>query len=134
MSNLTPPDYYKVDLQECLDSLQNNKAHITVLNEAKQHNELLIYAPLTTHSSHAWPDNSLELCLLPSHKKIGTINASDHDMLISTYISMHSGSRIDVNLVPRSVTFYSNCKVAGMRLGIKDNLRTMKMSCVLLHH
>ena len=41
--NLTPPDYYKVDLQESLDSLQNKKAHITVLNEA---NELLLHAPL----------------------------------------------------------------------------------------
>ena len=129
LSNSTPPTEYSADLQDSLHTFHSSKAHISVLMESEQQNPLLLHTPLLTPQTHKWPDDSTEFCDFPSHKTIGVIG--NCRSLISTYSSMFSNYVFETQHMPKSVTFYSYCKVAGMRLGIKDNHRTKKLSHIL---
>ena len=81
LSNITPPADYSEDLQEGLYTFHVKKAHISVSKDTEQHNELLLLAPLFTYTTQKWPDDSIQLCNLPTHITVGMIG--DHKMLVS---------------------------------------------------
>ena len=61
LSNITPPAEFTDDLQDMLQTYHSTKAHISVLTNSSQHNELLLHSPVFTKETQKWPLNCLSI-------------------------------------------------------------------------